>query len=45
MEEVVQWIEENKLHICHDVTVDDLHHLHHEEGFQGDGSSWKHGAD
>lgn len=28
MEEVVQWVEENKLHICHDVTVDDLHHLH-----------------
>ena len=28
MAEVVQWVEENKLHICHDVTVDDLHHLH-----------------
>lgn len=28
MEEVIQWVEENKLHICHDVTVDDLHHLH-----------------
>lgn len=28
MEEVAQWVEENKLHICHNVTVDDLHHLH-----------------
>ena len=26
--EVAQWVEENKLHICHDVTVDDLNHLH-----------------
>ena len=28
LEEVAQWVEENKLHICHNVTVDDLHHLH-----------------
>ena len=27
IEEVAQWAEENKLHICHDVTVDDLNHL------------------
>lgn len=26
--EVAQWVEENKLHICHNVTVDDLNHLH-----------------
>lgn len=28
MEEVAQWVEDNKLHICHNVTVDDLNHLH-----------------
>lgn len=28
IDEVAQWVEENKLHICHNVTVDDLHHLH-----------------
>ena len=28
IDEVAQWVEENKLHICHDVTVDDLNHLH-----------------
>ncbi len=28
LEEVSQWAEENKLHVCHDFTVDDLHHLH-----------------
>ena len=28
IEEVAKWVEENKLHICHDVTVDDLNHLH-----------------
>ena len=28
IDEVAQWLEENKLHICHDVTVDDLNHLH-----------------
>lgn len=28
IEEVAQWVEENKLHVCHNVTVDDLHHLH-----------------
>ena len=28
IEEAAKWAEENKLHICHDVTVDDLNHLH-----------------
>lgn len=28
IEETAAWVEENKLHICHDVTVDDLNHLH-----------------
>lgn len=28
IDEIAQWVEENKLHICHNVTVDDLHHLH-----------------
>lgn len=28
MEEIANWVEENKLHICHNVTVDDLFHLH-----------------
>ena len=28
IEEVAQWAEENKLHVCHNVTVDDLFHLH-----------------
>ena len=28
MEEVARWVEDNKLHICHNVTVDDLNHLH-----------------
>ena len=28
IEEVAKWVEENKLHICHNVTVDDLNHLH-----------------
>ena len=27
LEEVAAWVEENKLHICHWVTVDDLNHL------------------
>ena len=27
-EELVRWIEENKLHVCHFFTVDDLFHLH-----------------
>ncbi len=27
-DEIATWVEENKLHICHDVTVDDLFHLH-----------------
>lgn len=28
IEETAEWIEENKLHVCHNVTVDDLNHLH-----------------
>lgn len=28
MEEIAKWVEANKLHICHNVTVDDLNHLH-----------------
>lgn len=28
LDEIATWVEENKLHICHDVTVDDLFHLH-----------------
>ena len=28
IDEIAEWVEENKLHICHDVTVDDLNHLH-----------------
>lgn len=28
IDETAAWAEENKLHICHNVTVDDLHHLH-----------------
>lgn len=28
LEEVAKWCEENKLHVCHDVTIDDLFHLH-----------------
>lgn len=28
IEEVARWAEENKLHVCHNVTVDDLFHLH-----------------
>lgn len=28
IDEISQWVEENKLHICHNVTVDDLNHLH-----------------
>ena len=27
LEELAQWVEENKLHLCHWFTVDDLHHL------------------
>ncbi len=27
MEEIADWVENNKLHLCHDVTVDDLNHL------------------
>nr|WP_317283580.1 DegV family protein [uncultured Sellimonas sp.] len=27
-DEIVSWTEENKLHVCHNVTVDDLYHLH-----------------
>ncbi len=28
IDEIAAWVEENKLHICHNVTVDDLFHLH-----------------
>ncbi len=28
LDEVVDWLEKNKLHLCHLFTVDDLHHLH-----------------
>ncbi|MDD6035269.1 MAG: DegV family protein [Lachnospiraceae bacterium] len=28
MEEVAEWLEQNKLHLCHQFTVDDLYHLH-----------------
>lgn len=28
LEENVRWLEEHKLNICHQFTVDDLHHLH-----------------
>lgn len=28
IEEVTQWVEEHKLHVCHNFTVDDLYHLH-----------------
>ena len=27
MDEIVAWVNENKLHLCHQFTVDDLHHL------------------
>ncbi len=28
LDEIAEWVEENKLHVCHNVTVDDLYHLH-----------------
>lgn len=28
LDEVAHWVEENKLHLCHNFTVDDLFHLH-----------------
>ena len=28
MDEVADWVEKNKLHLCHNFTVDDLFHLH-----------------
>ena len=28
IDEIAKWAEENKLHVCHNVTVDDLNHLH-----------------
>jgi len=28
IDELAAWVEENKLHVCHNVTVDDLNHLH-----------------
>lgn len=27
LDEIAEWVENNKLHICHNVTVDDLNHL------------------
>lgn len=27
IDEIAEWVEENKLHVCHNVTVDDLNHL------------------
>lgn len=27
IEEAAQWVEDNKLHVCHNITVDDLNHL------------------
>ena len=27
IDELAQWVEANKLHVCHNVTVDDLNHL------------------
>jgi fatty acid-binding protein DegV len=29
IDEIAKWAEENKLHVCHNVTVDDLNHLIH----------------
>ena len=44
IEEVAQWVEENKLHVCHNVTVDDLFHPAQREGaYQDSGSAWNHG--
>lgn len=28
IDENAKWVEDNKLHVCHQFTVDDLHHLH-----------------
>ena len=28
LDEVADWVEQNKLHLCHNFTVDDLFHLH-----------------
>lgn len=28
LEETAKWVEDNKLHVCHNVTIDDLEHLH-----------------
>ena len=28
LQEVADWVENNKLNVCHDVTIDDLYHLH-----------------
>ena len=27
IDQLAEWVESNKLHVCHDVTIDDLHHL------------------
>lgn len=28
LEEIAEWVENNKLYVCHNITVDDLNHLH-----------------
>lgn len=28
LDQVQEWVEKNKLHVCHNITVDDLNHLH-----------------
>ena len=28
IDEIADWVEKNKLHICHNVTINDLYHLH-----------------
>jgi DegV family protein with EDD domain len=28
LEEIAEWVEQNKLHVCHNVTINDLYHLH-----------------
>ena len=32
IDELAGWVEENKLHVCHNVTVDDLNNIHRREG-------------
>ncbi len=40
IEEAAKWAEENKLHVCHNVTVDDLNHLQRGGRISKDGSSF-----